>query len=160
MDTTVKLDRIDIRILSELQMNARITNHKLADVVGLSPSPCLQRVRKLERRGLIGPYRADIDLDRICRNVTVIATLTLKTHEHKDFKEFDKIIEKIPDIVECYKVSGAFDYFLRFVCADMASYQDSSEELLKSGPAVSQISSHVVLARGKVFAGYHLEHLL
>ena len=73
---------------------------------------------------------------------------------------FEKIVEELPDIVECYKVSGAFDYFLRFVCADMASYQDSSEVLLKSGPAVSQISSHVVLARSKIFAGYHLERLL
>jgi DNA-binding Lrp family transcriptional regulator len=156
----VKLDQIDTRILSTLQANARITNHKLAETVGLSPSPCLQRVRKLEGAGLLGPYLARVDLDRICRNVTVIATVTLKTHEHQDFKSFEAAVADLPEVVECFKVSGAFDYFLRFVCPDLARYHTLSEELLKHGPGIAQISSHVVLDRTKEFRGYNLERLL
>lgn len=160
MSTTVKLDQIDLKILSVLQQEARITNHKLADRVGLSPSPCLQRVRKLESVGLIGPYLARIELDQICRNVIVIATVTLKAHEHQDFKDFENKIRRLPEVVECFKVSGAFDYFLRFVCPDLARYHALSEELLTEGPDITQISSHVVLDRTKEFTGYHLERLL
>lgn len=160
MPNEPKLDRIDIRILSALQKNARITNHRLAELVGLSPSPCLQRVRKLEKAGLIGPYLAHIDLDRICRNVTVLATVTLKTHEHQDFTAFEAAVQDLPEVVECYKVSGAFDYFLRFVSPDLAAYHALSESLLKSGPGIAQISSHVVLDRSKEFAGYQLDRLL
>lgn len=160
MRDTVKLDQIDIRILSTLQSNARITNHNLAETVGLSPSPCLQRVRKLERAGLLGPYLARIDLDRICRNVMVIATVTLKTHEHQDFNAFQAAVAELPEVVECFKVSGAFDFFLRFVCPDLARYHTLTEDLLKDGPGIAQISSHVVLDRTKVFRGYELERLL
>lgn len=160
MGNTVKLDQIDTRILSALQTNARITNHRLAETVGLSPSPCLQRVRKLERAGLLGPYLARIDLDRVCRNVTVIATVTLKTHEHQDFNAFEAAVAGLPEVVECFKVSGAFDYFLRFVCPDLARYHTLSEDLLTHGPGIAQISSHVVLDRTKEFRGYDLERLL
>lgn len=160
MGNTAKLDQIDTRILSALQTNARITNHRLAETVGLSPSPCLQRVRKLERAGLLGPYLARIDLDRVCRNVTVIATVTLKTHEHQDFNAFEAAVAGLPEVVECFKVSGAFDYFLRFVCPDLARYHTLSEDLLTHGPGIAQISSHVVLDRTKEFRGYDLERLL
>jgi DNA-binding Lrp family transcriptional regulator len=117
-------------------------------------------VRKLESAGLLGPYLARVDLDRICRNVTVIATVTLKTHEHQDFKSFEAAVADLPEVVECFKVSGAFDYFLRFVCPDLARYHTLSEELLKHGPGIAQISSHVVLDRTKEFRGYNLERLL
>ena len=156
----LKLDRIDLKILAILQGEGRITNHDLAERVGLSPSPCLQRVRKLEGAGLLGPYLARIDLDRICRNVTVIATITLKSHEHEDFQRFEAAVAKLPEVVECFKVSGSFDYFLRFVCPDLARYHALSESLLTDGPGIAQISSHVVLDKTKEFQGYSLERLL
>ena len=118
----VKLDQIDLKILSILHGHARVTNQELSERVGLSPSPCLQRVRKLEGAGLMGPYLARLDLDRICRNVVVIATVTLRTHEHQDFKAFEAAVAALPEVVECFKVSGSFDYFLRFVCPDLARY--------------------------------------
>ena len=156
----LKLDRIDLKILAILQGEGRITNHALAERVGLSPSPCLQRVRKLEGAGLLGPYLARIDLDRICRNVTVIATITLKSHEHEDFLRFEAAVGRLPEVVECFKVSGSFDYFLRFVCPDLARYHTLSESLLTDGPGIAQISSHVVLDKTKEFQGYSLERLL
>ena len=156
----MKLDRIDLKILAVLQSEARITNHALAERVGLSPSPCLQRVRKLEAAGLLGPYLSRIDLDRVCRNVTVIASITLKSHEHEDFERFEAAVAKLAEVVEAFKVRGSFDYFLRFVCPDMARYHALSESLLTDGPGIAQISSHVVLDRTKEFQGYSLERLL
>ena len=160
MGGKVKLDSIDLRILGTLQRDARITNHSLAEKVGLSPSPCLQRVKKLEAAGLIGPYLARIELDGICRYVTVIATVTLKTHQHQDFKAFESLVRELPEVVECYKVSGSFDYCLRFVCPDLARYHVLTEELLMTGPGITQISSHVVLDPVKEFTGYDLGKLL
>jgi DNA-binding Lrp family transcriptional regulator len=160
MDEKHKLDRIDLKILTTLQDEARISNHDLAERVGLSPSSCLQRVRKLETRGVLDGYRAHIDLDRICRSVTVIATATLANHDQKSFSRFERAVADIPEVVECLKVSGTFDYILRFVCADMAQYHALSERLLDIGRGVAQLSSHVVLASTKQAGGYPLDHLL
>ncbi len=158
MENKVRLDRLDLKILSTLQAEARISNHALAQRIGLAPSSCLQRVRKLEARGVLGPYRAKVDIERICRSVTLIATVRLNSHEQGDFRRFERAVAEIPEVIECMKVSGAFDYVLRFVCADMAQYHALSEELLGDG-GVAQISSHVVLAHCKDSAGYPLERL-
>lgn len=160
MDDKVRLDRIDVKILATLQAEARISNHDLAERVGLSPSSCSQRVRKLEARGVIGPYHARIQLDRVCRSVTVLATVTLNNHEHKDFQRFEQAVAAIPEVVECLKISGAFDYLLRFVCADMTQYHALSEHLLSTGRGVAQLSSHVVLTTCKADDGYPLDRLL
>lgn len=160
MDEKIRLDRIDLKILSTLQQEARISNHDLAERVGLAPSSCLQRVRKLEGHGVLGPYRASINLDRVCRSVTVIATVTLKNHEQSAFRRFEQAVAGIPEVVECLKVSGTFDYVLRFVCTDMTQYHALSERLLDADRGVAQLSSHVVLASNKTDEGYPLERLL
>lgn len=160
MSDKVKLDRIDLKILAALQSRARISNHALAEDVGLSPSSCLQRVRKLEQRGVLGPYRARIELERICRSVTVIATVKLNNHDHSDFQQFEAAVAALPEVVESLKVSGAFDYMLRFVCTDMAQYHELSERLLTESYGAPQISSHVVLSASKPLAGYPLEQLV
>src|SRR5262249_5630104 len=87
-----ELDRIDRRILKELQARARVTNLELAAAVGLSPSACLQRVRRLEAAGIIGPYLAEIELDKVARSVTVIATVTLGSHRQRDFVRFEAAV--------------------------------------------------------------------
>lgn len=156
----IKLDRIDRRILAELQQNARITNQRLSEKVGLSPSPCLQRVKKLEQAGLIGPYLARINLDKLCSHIVVIAAVTLRSHDDKGFRDFEASIRDVPEVVECIKVSGAFDYYLRFVCSDIGRYHELSDELLKVVPVIAQLSSHVVLAQTKPFTGLPLDHLL
>lgn len=155
-----RLDRIDLKILSRLQRDARITNHRLAESIGLSPSACLQRVRKLEAAGIIAAYGASLDLDKVCRSVTVLASVTLRRHAKTDFGRFEAALREIPEIVECRKVSGGFDYLLRFVCPDMARYHALSEELLGAGPGVANLSSHVVLEEAKAFTGYPLEKLV
>ncbi|MBY4678961.1 Lrp/AsnC family transcriptional regulator [Marinobacterium arenosum] len=156
----MQLDRINRKILSILQQEARITNQQLAERVGLSPSSCLNRVRKLEQQGLIGPYLGILNLPALCRSVTVIATVSLKDQSTDAFRAFQQQAEQIPEVVECYTVSGMFDMFLRVVAPDMARYNEINDRLLDVIPGMVNISSHVVLTEGKPFRGYPLDALL
>ena len=153
------LDRIDVKILSALQRDARITNQALADEVGLSPSPCLQRVKRLEQSGILAGYLGRVRLDDIAHSVTVIAAVSLESHARDQFACFEAVAAEIPELVEAFKVSGPFDYFLRFVCADIQTYERISDDLLNEGPEGMKVSSHVVLQETKPFAGYPLETL-
>ena len=151
MAKPTSLDAIDLKILKVLQRQGRVTNQKLAALVALSPSPCLQRVRKLEQAGVITAYGATLQLEKICRSVTVIATVTLRSHEEQDFRNFEAAMAGIAEVIECLKVSGSFDYFLRFVCAD---------DLLRESHAIANLSSHVVLDPTKPLNPLPLDALL
>ncbi len=159
-DGSIRLDQIDLRILACLQANARVTNQKLADDVGLSPSPCLQRVKRLEKAGIINSYHASIDLAKVCRHVDVIAAVTLNSHGLEDFQIFEKMVEDMRFVVECTKVSGPIDYLVRFVCPDIASYQMLSDELLKLGPKIGNLSSYIVLKSSKPYRGVAFDELV
>jgi len=154
------IDKIDLKILSNLQKNARITNHDLSAVVNLSPSSCLQRVRRLEEEGYLDSYMGVINLNKICRTVSVLLTVSMHDHSNANFKTFEKAINDFPEIVECYTVSGNFDYFLRIVCADMDRYLELNDKLIEYMEGVANISSHVVLATTKTFKGYALDQLV
>ena len=159
-DGSVRLDQIDLRILACLQANARMTNQELADEVGLSPSPCLQRVKRLEKAGVITNYQAGIDLAKVCRHVDVIAAVTLNSHGLEDFQIFETMVADMRYVVECTKVSGPIDYLVRFVCPDIASYQMLSDELLKLGPKIGNLSSYIVLKSSKPYRGVAFDDLV
>ncbi len=154
------LDKIDQNIISILQYSARITNQQLASKVGLSPSSCLSRVRKLEEDGCLGPYQAVINLDRLCRSITCIAMVTLEHHRQQDFRTFETFVQSLSEVVQCDTVSGGCDFILRIVCADMERYHVVNEMLLNSGVNVVNIKTHVVMTENKKFAGYPLDALL
>ena len=154
------IDRLDRKIISLLQHDARITNQHLADSVGLSPSACLNRVRKLEAAGVLTGYLAAIDLHSLCRSVTVIATVSVQDQSTERFREFRDAVEAIPEVVESYTVSGAIDLFLRIIAADMPRYNAVNDQILDLLPGKVHISSHVVLENGKPFSGYPLSALL
>jgi len=155
----MQLDKISRKILSTLQQEARITNQELADRVGLSPSSCLNRVRKLEEAGLIGPYLSTLNLPKICRSVEVIVTVSLKDQSTDAFRTFQQAAQSHPEVVECYTVSGSFDFFLRIVAPDMMRYNEINDQLLDVLPGMVNISSHVVLTTVKPFRGYPLDAL-
>lgn len=157
---SAKLDRIDLKILEELQRNARLTNKALSERVGLSPSPCLQRVKRLEDIGLLTGYLGLIDLDALCRHVTIMATVTIRDHDHSLFAIFEAAAADLPDVVECLKVSGSFDYLMRFVCADIQRYHQVTEDLLAQVGGKLQIASHVVLDQTKQYRGVALGELI
>jgi DNA-binding Lrp family transcriptional regulator len=140
-----KLDRIDLKILCHLQENGRATNVKLADAVGLSTSPCLQRVRRLERAGYIVRYRALIDVAKVADHVTIFTEVTLTDHRREDFIKFEAEIRKFDAVVECHLISGGYDYLLKFAATSILHYQDIIERVLDRNIGVKKYFSYVVI---------------
>lgn len=155
----LKMDRIFIKILSLLQKNGRISNAELSEQVNLSASPCHQRMRKLEKSGIIKGYLARVNLSKLCHHDTIIAEVTLNSHNMDSFAQFEQYARSHSRIVECFKVSGAFDYYVRFVCKDMEEYSRLSDEILSQTNAAT-VKSFVVLSHVKEFNGYPLDELL
>lgn len=140
-----KLDRIDLKILAKLQQSGRITNVELADAVGLSPSPCLTRVKRLEKAGYITGYGAQINLHKLGEFLTVFTEVTLSAHRHGDFSRFEARIAKLDEVVECHLVSGGYDYLLKFVARGVAHYQSIMEDMLESDYGIEKYFSYVVI---------------
>jgi DNA-binding Lrp family transcriptional regulator len=141
----LKLDRIDIKILHELQKNGRVTNVELAELVNLSPSPCLMRVKKLQSEGYIDGYSAQINVSKLGQTLTVFTEITLKNHRQIDFARFLTSIEKIDQVMECHLVSGGYDYLLKFVTAGISEYQEIMERLTDLEIGFDRYFSFVVL---------------
>src|SRR3954451_6929249 len=140
-----KLDRIDIRILSHLQKNGRVTNVELADAVGLSASPCLVRVKRLEKAGYISGYGAHIQMHKLGATQMIFTEVTLSDHRATDFARFEQFIRKVDEITECHLVSGGYDYMLKFVTKNVPHYQDIIERLLELGIGIEKYFSYVVI---------------
>ncbi len=141
----MKLDKIDIKILSELQKNGRVSNVELADLVHLSASPCLMRVKKLQAEGYIIGYRAEIDISKLGQTLTVFTEVTLKSHRQTDFARFLTAVGKIDSVVECHLVSGGYDYLLKFITAGITEYQTIMERLIEMNIGIDKYFSFVIL---------------
>src|SRR5689334_10053611 len=141
----VKLDRIDINILAQLQKNGRITNINLAKAVALSPSPCLLRVKRLEEAGYITSYNARIDLAKLGETITVFTEVTLNDHHREDFVKFESSIRTIDEVIECHLVSGGYDYLVRFIARGVAHYQQIIESILERDIGVAKYFSYIVI---------------
>lgn len=140
-----KLDRIDINILAELQRSGRMTNAQLADKVGLSPSPCLARVKRLEESGYISGYSAIINLAKVGTSQIIFTSITLGDHRRTDFVKFEQRIREFEELIECHLVSGGFDYLLKFVVRGIAEYQEMMEQILESNIGVNKYFSYIVI---------------
>lgn len=155
----MKLDRIDIRILHELQKNGRITNVELAELVHLSPSPCLTRVKKLQKAGYITGYSAQINIAKLGSTITVFTEVTLKNHRKMDFEQFQRAAEKVEEIVECHLVSGGYDYLLKFVTGSIGDYQTIMERLIDMEIGIDKYFSFVVIKSPFVKSHLPLRHI-
>ncbi|WP_343528205.1 Lrp/AsnC family transcriptional regulator [Sphingomonas sp.] len=140
-----KLDRLDFKILAHLQRNGRVTNVELADAVGLSPSPVLARVKRLESSGYITGYGAHLSLAKLGSTLTVFTEMTLKDHRSADFSRFEQRAKNVPEIAECHLVSGGYDYLVRFIARDVAHYQETMEAILDSDFGIEKYFSYVVI---------------
>jgi DNA-binding Lrp family transcriptional regulator len=158
--STIRLDRIGLKILATLQTAGRISNVELPDAVGLSATPCLQRVRRMEAAGYIGGYAAQLDIDRICRNIVVFTEITLRNHRREDFLKFERGIETIPQILNCFLVTGGYDYLAQFIARDINDYQTVVEGLLDRDLGVEKYFSYVTIKQVKRGAGYPLAELV
>lgn len=145
MRSTVSLDRFDIKILAHLQREGRCSNVDLADAVGLTPSPCLARTKRLQKLGVIREFDADIALEKLGDFVTVFSEVTIRDHRRNDFRIFEEAIGKHPEIVECYNVSGGYDYLLKIVTPSVALFQELMEKLLEAEIGIRRFSSRIVL---------------
>ncbi|TPG47143.1 Lrp/AsnC family transcriptional regulator [Sphingomonas glacialis] len=145
MNAAPKLDRLDLRILAHLQRNGRITNVDLADAVGLSPSPCLSRVKRLEKAAYITGYGAHIALAKLGSTLTVFTQITLKDHRINDFSKFEQRARNVREIVEAHLVSGGYDYLVKFVTRDVAHYQQVIEEILEADFGIEKYFSFIVI---------------
>ncbi len=143
------LDAIDRRILGRLQDNARLTNVELAEAVGLSPSPCLRRVRALEQTGTIRRYVALLDPAAVGLPVSVFVNVTLERQIESALERFEAAILKRPEVMECYLMTGDADYLLRVVTADLSAYERFLVEHLTRVPGVASIKSSFALKQVK-----------
>jgi DNA-binding Lrp family transcriptional regulator len=148
------IDRLDLRILATLQGEGRITNQALSDRVGLSPSACLARTRRLEAAGLIEGYGARVAIERVVPTVVIFAEVTLTRHHPQDFAAFEAFAQTVPEIVEAAQVSGPFDFLLKVATRDMRAWRELSDRILNSDLGVGKISSHVMMKAAKAFAGF------
>ncbi|GAA0756047.1 Lrp/AsnC family transcriptional regulator [Ideonella azotifigens] len=155
-----KLDRLDLRILCQLQQNGRITNVDLADAVGLSPSPCLIRVKRLEQAGYIAGYGANVRLEKLSDTLTVFTEVTLADHRREDFVRFESSIRSVPEILECHLVSGGYDYMLKFTTRGVNHYQTLIEGLLERNIGIEKYFSFIVIKSPFVKNHYPIQQLL
>ena len=139
------LDDTDVRVLQHLQENARLTNVELADRVGLSPSPCLRRLKRLESEGIIKGYMTLVDQKAIGLPVSVFVSVTLKEQTDPALEEFEARIGSLPQVMECYLMTGTADYLLRVVTADLAAYERFLKDHLTRIPAIASIQSSFAL---------------
>ena len=143
------LDEVDVQLLSLLQQDGRITNADLAKSVGLSPPSVLQRVRVLEKAGLIKGYFGLLDPDKLGLRITALAMISLSLHQEQPIERFRRSINEIPEVLECYHVSGEFDFLLKIVVKDIRSYEQLIRERLSKIKGIQQIKTSFVLATTK-----------
>ena len=141
----MKLDHIDHKILKHLQENARITNAELADKVGLSPTPCLRRLRRLENDGIIKGYHTEVNREALGVNVTVIILVKLEREDDKTLREFEQAIKDREEVMECYLVTGKFDYFIRVLIPTLAAYEAFLSETILRMPNIATVESSFTL---------------
>jgi Lrp/AsnC family transcriptional regulator, leucine-responsive regulatory protein len=139
------MDEVDRAILAELERDGRISNNELAARVGLSPSPCLRRVRHLEEAGIIRGYRAVVDPTAIGRGLRVIAGVRLLRHARADVLAFERGVTQLPQVVACHHITGNFDYLLQVEVADLPAYEHFHAHELAALPSVATVTSYVTM---------------
>ena len=143
------LDRIDKKILTELQTDGRLSNTELARRVNLSPTPCSERVKLLERQGFIQGYQARINPKLLKLELLVFVEISLLRTAPDVFAEFSAAVKLLPQVLECHLVSGNFDYLIKARVADMKAYRELLGETLLTLPGVSDSRTYVVMEEVK-----------
>jgi Lrp/AsnC family leucine-responsive transcriptional regulator len=154
-----KLDQIDLDILAALQADGRITNVALARQVGLSATPCLERVKSLEAEGLITGYVARLSASALGLGLTVFVQIAIERTSQRVFDAFREAVQAIPEIEECHMVAGGYDYLLKVRVPDMAAYRNFLGAVLSGIPGIRETHSYPVMEEVKDSATLNLGHL-
>jgi DNA-binding Lrp family transcriptional regulator len=139
------LDKFDLAILACLQEDARATNVEIAEKVNLSPSPCLRRIRNLEKAGVIRGYRADLDRKEVGLGLTVFVEFKVAHHSKENSEAQQAALLAIPEIVSCFLISGTADFLAEVVVEDLAAYERLLTETLLTLPNVTDIRSNFAI---------------
>ncbi|MEU8528618.1 MULTISPECIES: Lrp/AsnC family transcriptional regulator [Streptomyces] len=142
------MDRIDLHILRELQEDGRLTNQELAQRVGLSPSPCMRRVRQLEQDGVIQGYRAIVAPEAVGRSFEVLVSIEVR-RDREAVEAFEAALQDIPDVIEAYRLFGSPGCLLRIAVADLAAYERLWIERLTTLGGVTEVNSQIIMKRIK-----------
>ena len=145
MCPVASFDRFDLAILVHLERDGRCSNVALANAIGLSQSPCLVRMRRLEEIGVIRGYGADIALEKLGKHVIFFSEVTLSNHRPLDFRKFEAVADCQREIVEWFNVSGGYDYLLKILTPSVAHFQELMERLLQEDIGIKKFTSRIVL---------------
>jgi len=154
-----ELDTIDHRIVAALQADGRLSNVDLADKVGLSPSPCLRRVKRLEREGYIEGYRAALRRERVGLSFSVFVGVKIEGHANERALLFEKAVAAMPEVIACHLIAGEADYLLEVVVPDLEGYQQFLVGKLLNLPMVREVRSNIAIQTVKAGAPLPLGHL-
>lgn len=146
---TEKLDKTDLAILAELQKNGRLTTKELASVIHLSPTPTFERVKRLEREGYIRRYAAVLDADKLDCGFVAFCFLKMKQHSFQNATRIMEAVQNIPEIAECYNISGDYDFLLKIYTTDMKAYQKFLLRILGEIECIGSLNSSFVLGEIK-----------
>ena len=145
----MKIDNIDRKILRMLQENSKITNSYLSKQIGLSPAPTLERVRKLEKKGIISGYHAQLNLSKIGLGISTFVLVSLKEHNKKNINIFLDKINKVKNVIECHHITGTGDFILKVVSENIASYQKLMLDKISEIETTDSLQSMVILSTFK-----------
>jgi DNA-binding Lrp family transcriptional regulator len=143
------MDKIDRKILSELQRNGRLSSQALAERIGLSTTPCWRRVRKLEKDGVIASNVVIVDPQKVGLKVIAIASVSLEDHHPDSVAEFDRLVADRPEILECFAMSGQHDYLLKVICESIGAYDALLGKTILQCKAVHTVNTSFVLRTSK-----------
>ena len=153
---TEKLDKVDLQILRTLQENARLTTKELAAQVSLSSTPVFERLKRLEREGYIKKYIAVLDADKLNQGFVVFCNVKLRRMNNDIAMEFTRIIQNIPEVTECYNISGSYDYLLKIHAPNMKYYQEFIINVLGTIDSLGSLESMFVMDEVKHDYGLHI----
>ncbi|MEX2407693.1 MAG: Lrp/AsnC family transcriptional regulator [Rhodovibrionaceae bacterium] len=156
----MRLDDRDIKILTILQQEGRITKQALAEQVALSHSACLERLQRLEKSGLIRGYRAEAALEQITPCVAVYVEVTLARHQAADFATFEQAIAEVPEVVACDAIGGGIDYLMKVIALDIGHYQELMDSLLERDIGIGTYFTYIVTKSVKPLAPLPIRSLL
>lgn len=139
------MDRIDLKILDELQRDARLSVVEISRHVGLTKTPCAERIRRLEKSGVIRGYHADLDPEAMDVGHVVMVQVLLTSTTAQDLKRFNEGVQKIPEIESCHMIAGDFDYLLKVRTRDIAAYRQVMGDKISELPCVRQTHTYVVM---------------
>ena len=155
-----KLDKIDLQILSELQLNGRISNVELANLVNISPPSCLRRVKALEDTNFVKGYNAEINAELLNFKVTVFAYVGLESQAETDLQIFENYISMFPEVRECHMLMGEVDFLLKIVAKDWDDFQKFLTAKLTQAPKISNVKTSLNIRSTKSLPGIPFEAII